>query len=348
MGAKLSTWPKLLTQPKLFTQPKLLTRPKLKRWFSLIAILLVVSACTSKEEQLQKAVDQQINATTSALVKLEKAISSGKIRNTAILSQYADQVANQRPEMALLAKQIATDAGLTGPIYSNLVTRLNEVKTNPAAFVDTNERLDELQAITDGASLSLFNDALSDPINVLADLSDNTLPRINAISRESEISANQSTAEPGSQMVGNPNYGNWQTGSNGTSFWAWYGMYSMFSNVMGYNRPSYGNWGRNRGYSYYSDYGRSRYSSPKQRSKQQTLYNKTKKSFASKGKRFTGPYSKRRVGSSSLSRASHTPSKKSAYSKRSSAKSSYSSGSGSGGVRSGSSRTSRGSRGGGK
>lgn len=313
----------------------------LKQLFSLLTILLLVSACTSKEEQLQKIVDQQIKVTSDALQQLETAITDGKIRNASILNQYAGLLAEQKPELSQLAKKIGDDAGLTGPLYGNLVTRLDDAVKKPAAFATPAERLNELQAIKDAASLSLYNDALSDPINVLADLSGDNLSRVNAISRESEIAANgQQSQGPGSQMVGNPNYGNWQSGSGGTSFWAWYGMYSMFSNVMGYNRPSYGGWSNRRGYSYYSDFGRSRYSSPEQRRKQQTLHTTTKKSFAARGKRFSGPYSKRKLGSSSLSRSSYTPAKKSSFSKSSSSgRSSYSSGN----VRSGSTRTSRGS-----
>lgn len=310
----------------------------LRRILSIVTILFVVSACTSKEEQIKKAIDQQVAATSNALQQLDTALEGGRIRNVAILKQYANKLSSQKPELSALAQQLATDATDAGPLYRNLVLRLDEARTNPAAFADWQQRINELQAISEGAQLSLFNDALSDPINVLADLSEGTLPRINAISRESEISANNAKdLGPGSQMIGNPNYGSWQTGSSGTSFWAWYGMYSMFNNVLGYRSNSYGDWGRNRGYSYYNDYGRSRYSSPKQRVKQDQLYNKTKKSFAARGKSFSGPYSKRRVGSSSLSRSSHTPTKRSSFAK----KSSFSSGSGS--MRSGTSRTSRGS-----
>ncbi|MCJ8274392.1 MAG: CHAD domain-containing protein [Psychrosphaera sp.] len=311
-------------------------KPSLKRLLALVTLTLLVTACTSKEEQIQKAVDQQARATAAALQQLEKALDDKRIRNTTILSQYATTLKAKKPELGALIDHLAKDATVQGPLYSNLVLRFDQAKNNAKAFADPNQRINELQAISEGAQLSLFNDALSDPINVLADMSDGTLPRVNAISRESEVSANNAQGGPGSQLVGNPNYGNWQTGSGGTSFWAWYGMYSMFSNVMGYNRYNYGGWGQNRGYSYYSDYGRNRYSSPKQRQKQQNLHSKTKKSFAARGKSFSGPYSKRRVGSSSLSRASHTPTKRSSFAK----KSAFSSNSGS--VRSGSSRTSRG------
>jgi hypothetical protein len=151
---------------------------------------------------------------------------------------------------------------------------------------------------------SLFNDMLSDPVNVIADMSEGKLARVNAISREASTLANGSEDfGAGSQLVGNPAYGQWQTDSNGMSFWAWYGMYSMFSNL--FHRPVYyDNWSRGRDYSYYNDVGRYRYTSPKQAKAQTQVYERTKKRFDSQGKRFDSPYAKSRSGSSALSRQS--------------------------------------------
>lgn len=313
----------------------------LKRIFSVVFILLMVSACTSKEEQIQKAIEQQAQATANSLQQLEKALDTNRIRNTTILQQYAQSLKQSKPELGALADQLAKDATIYGPLYMNLMKRFDDAKNNPAAFADWTQRINELQAISEGATLSLFNDALSDPINVLADMSGGQLPRINAMSRESEISANKAQdMGPGAQLVGNPNYGSWQTDSSGTSFWVWYGMYRMIGDLFDYDRPSYSRWSRHRSYSYYNDYGRHRYSSPKQRAADDKVYQKTKKSFAARGKSFTGPYSKRRTGASSLSRSSYTPPKKSTFA----SKSSYAKSGGS--MRSGSSRTSRGGRGG--
>ena len=187
----------------------------------------------------------------------------------------------------------------------------------------------------------MFNDALSDPVNVIADLSEGSLSRVNSISREAEMQANGAqNFGPGSQMMGNPNYGQWRTDSSGMSFWEWYGMYALFSNLFDNDRRYYyRDWGRYRGYSYYNDYGRDRYSSPTQRKADTATYNRTKKSFESKGRTFKGPYSKRRVGSSALSRSSHTATKRSSFSKRSSFASNSNRSSGS--MRNSSSRTSR-------
>ncbi|MCS6968841.1 MAG: hypothetical protein RMJ44_09005 [Cytophagales bacterium] len=55
----------------------------------------------------------------------------------------------------------------------------------------------------------------------------------------------KAVAPPGySQFVGNPQYGQWRTASDGSSFWEFYGKYAMISNVLGLvgsmiNRNSY-------------------------------------------------------------------------------------------------------------
>ena len=251
------------------------------------------------------------------------------------LKTYAKQLKIQKPDLAPLIDEIAKDATKEGPLYKSLVSRLDYVKSKPEAFPAVAERLDEVKTVRQAASTSLFNDALSDSVNVLADMSDGKLPRVKAMSKQAEQKSNRSKDYgAGSQYIGNPSYGHWQQNSSGTSFWAWYGMYSMFNNL---SRPVYyGNWSSNRGYSYYNDYGRSRYTSPTQRTSQQATYNRTKKSFASKGKSFSSPYSKTKTGSSSLSLASKTPSKSSSYS---SGRSSYSSGKSSSSYASSSSRS---------
>lgn len=56
------------------------------------------------------------------------------------------------------------------------------------------------------------------------------------------------TATPqGMAYVGNTRYGRWRTGSDGLSFWEFYGMYSLLNNVIGmrYYRPDYDMWNRN-------------------------------------------------------------------------------------------------------
>jgi hypothetical protein len=112
----------------------------------------------------------------------------------------------------------------------------------------------------------------------------------------------------------------------------WYGMYRMLGDIVG--DVEYGRWSKHRRYSYYSDYGRHRYTSYKGYKRQTELAKRTQQSYQRQGKQFTSPYAKKKSGASGLSRSSNTPSAVT--------RSSYSRTSSYGSVRNSSSRTSRG------
>ena len=65
----------------------------------------------------------------------------------------------------------------------------------------------------------------------------------------------------GLAFVGNPQYGHWQTDDRGTSFWAWYGAYRLFGDLLGargqpylYRRDEWDTWStRYRGQPYYGE-----------------------------------------------------------------------------------------------
>ncbi|MBV7314685.1 hypothetical protein [Shewanella sp. NIFS-20-20] len=298
------------------------------KWFRLylpILLLIALQAC-SDNQAAQIAKYEQL--AQQQLTQLSQLLDSGQIRNATVLSQYAQLLEKKDPQYQQLLSQLSQDATPAGPQYQALVRRLNAAN-NPANFADSDAQLQELQNIYEAANPAIFNDLLSDPINVIADLSQGQLPRVNAMSKEAEMLANQADDfGPGSQLVGNPSYGQWQTGSNGMSFWAWYGMYSMFSNL---TRPiSYDRWAGRRGYSYYNDVGRYRYSSPQQMKNQEGLSSQRQKQFSSQGKTFTSPYAKNRSGSTGLSAASRKapaasqPQFRSNYSKNSSMRTSSS------------------------
>lgn len=266
------------------------------RIFFLILVVMLNVACSDPVADNISLLQQQNSV---KLTTLGTQLSQGKVRNAMLLEQYAALVKQQRPELSQLLDQLALDATTQGQLYQNLSQRVTS-SSDQTNFASPEELLGELENINQALEPTLFNDALSDPVNVIADMSENSLARVNSISQAQEQTANQSeNFGPGSQLVGNPNYGSWSSGSGGSSFWQWYGMYAMFSNLtsgaIGYDR-----WGRYRGYSYYNDYGRYRYSSPKQRSQQQKTWNKTKKNFST-GQRYSTPYSKSRAGASSLS-----------------------------------------------
>jgi hypothetical protein len=164
---------------------------------------------------------------------------------------------------------------------------------------------------------------LADPINVLADMSDGKLPRVDALSKEAEEKIDGvSGSGAGAQLVGNPHYGSWQSNSSGNSFWGWYGQYAFLSSMMG--RPIfYDRWSSNRGYSYYHDYGRSTYSSPRQMKSQASLETQTQKRFSSQGKQFESAYARKRATTSKISSQRSNASNTSSSS-RTASKSSYS------------------------
>lgn len=265
-----------------------------------LVLLLALTGCgddrPEKIAKFQLLAQERINT-------LGKMLDNGEIRNANLLKQYANILESQKTDLVPLLNELSKDSTSKGPMYSSLKRRLGELG-NSNNFVDLDQQLDEANNLYQAADPSLFNDMLSDPVNVVADMSDGALARVNSISREAAVLANG--AEDfgvGSQLVGNPAYGNWQTGSNGMSFWAWYGMYSMFSNVMR-GPVYYDRWSSRRNYSYYNDVGRYRYTSPKQATAQNKTFERTKKQFANQGKRFDSPYAKSRAGSTSLSRQS--------------------------------------------
>lgn len=272
---------------------------KMKRLsLTFITLLLFLTGCG---DPVKEQIQQQLPVTEQRIEQLANALQNGQIRNANLIKQYADKVAQLKPDLLPLINEFKKEATTKAPMYLALVDRLNTVKNQPQMFKNNQAIFDELLNIYQAADPVLYSDALSDPLNVLADMSDGKLPRVNSLSKaQSKRANNAQDFGTGEQLVGNPSYGHWSTGSNGTSFWAWYGMYSMFGNLMG--RPVYYNdWGRSRNYSYYNDYGRSRYSSPSQLNKQTQLETRTRKSFASRGQKFTSPYSKNRAGASSLS-----------------------------------------------
>ncbi|EDM65652.1 MAG: CHAD domain-containing protein [Moritella sp.] len=315
----------------------------IKPWklISLLFILQLLAGCESKLEQTQTTINQQVASTAQSLTRLGSAIETGSVRNVRLLSEYAHVLKQQKPELTRIANLIAEDATRQGPLYQNLAMRLNDVKAETLTLDNAGLLLDELTRIKEASKQSLFNDALTDPINVLADMSDGQLARVGAISQQAEQNGGGADYGAGSQMVGNPNYGNWQSGSGGTSFWQWYGMYRMLGDLTG--RVGYSNWSQNRRYSYYNDYGRSRYTSPKQSVKQAAVETKTRKSFQRKGQSFSSPYAKKRSGAAGLSRSSYTPTKTvSSYSKPKKSFTSSKATSNTGSFRNSGSRTSRG------
>ena len=266
---------------------------------SLVLFLFLLTGCGNSGRM---QVELASAAAKKSLQTLKQALQSGSIRNARILVTYADQIAKAEPELAVLARELAKDATPEGPTFQALETRLAGAQSSDAYAVWT-DQINELKAIQLAANTTSFNDALSDPVNVLADMSGGRLPRVNSVSRAEEQRLNNSKdTGTGDQLVGNPNYGRWSQGGGGT-FWQWYGQYAFFSSLMGGNRYYYDDWSRSRRYSYYHDVGRDRYTSPTQRRQQHQVEQTARKTYRG-NQPFQSPYARSRQGARNISRAS--------------------------------------------
>lgn len=320
-----------------------------KVMFILLSVML--TACTSQEDRqierqarLEAQLTKQAQLAEMQLNSLKNHINSGMVKNIQILKLYGERVKQAKPEFAQLVDALTKDATPNGPTYLSLEFRLNDVKINiPRAAIigesASNKIKREMVLIEEAATPALYNMILTDPINVLADMSDGKLARVEAMSKEAMKAAGGGT-EPhqGSQLVGNPSYGHWQNNNNG-QVWMWLAAYSMFSNL---HRPVYyNNWSTGRHYSYYHDVGRSHYTSPSQYKQQQTSQSTARAKFQKQGKAFASPYAKTRAGATSTTVRPKSSNRSSNF------KSSYSSSNSSlSSVRNTSSRTSRGRSGG--
>ncbi len=271
--------------------------------------------------QAQEKLPSRIAAAEKSMQQLDSAIRTGLIRNATILKEYASILKTQKPELSALVNNLSRDAGNDGAIYQNLNNRLTSLKSNPELFETPLAQYQEANGIIDAAQPENYNLALIDVVNVLADMSNGSLPRIESQSKRESLAANRSEdMGAGSQLIGNPSYGQWQN-SGGTSIWAWYGMYAMFRDLTGGRSYSYNQWNRNRDWSYYNDVGRERNGNFRNKNKNPP----TSKKYGAK--RDYG-VSKKSYGNKSAERrksayGSSSSSKKSAFSKRSSAPASF-------------------------
>jgi len=286
--------------------------------------LLLVACGDERSDRLQA----NIKTADYLIQNLGSYLDDNRVRNAVVLGQYAKLLAKQKPDLSPLLNELAKDATRSGPMYRSLTDRISTLKEQPDVLGDIEAQLFESETLIEASDQTLFSDALSDPINVIADMSDGRLARVNAISQAQSLQANAAEdTGAGSQLVGNPGYGNWQTNSSGMSFWHWYGMYAMFSAIS--PRPiGYNNWSSHRDYSYYNDVGRNRYTSPQNKKSQDNLAQRTKKQFGNRGG-FNSPYAKSKTGASRMSTASKQAQRapsfagKSSYSKQKASASSF-------------------------
>lgn len=251
---------------------------RLHRILLLLITIVLLSACGPNYDAILK---QQLETAKSQLDSRETDLSNGSMLNAEILKSYVSRIREIRPDMLAAINILGKEATTTGRLYSDLIERYNNIKSSSK---DAEKLIPEVDSLIKASSYDFFNDSLVDPLNVLADLSEKKLPRISVMSKEREADYNAAKSYgTGEQLVGNPTYGSWQ-GSGGTSFWEWYGMYAMFSNLMGGGRIGYNDWNRNRPYSNYQDRIVDRYNYGHKRDKQST-YRKSAKYKSTSGRK---------------------------------------------------------------
>ncbi|MBF0470129.1 MAG: hypothetical protein HQL48_02010 [Gammaproteobacteria bacterium] len=244
---------------------------------SAIVLLLALTGCG---EDFTAAIAEPHAMVGQQLERLGKTLDNEELTNALLLKTYADRLSQSQPDLAPIATALKRDATRDGKLYQNLLNRYKAVPTSIASRERYVAAYQELQSLQAGSDPIIFNDALLDLVNTLADLSGGTLNRIN-IPNDSSNTTLQGKQVAGSYLIGNPNYGEYRQDSHGNSFWEWYGQYALFSSLLGgrgfYDGAvNYNSWNRQPRYSWYNDYGRSSYGSERELQRDNTLKSEMK------------------------------------------------------------------------
>ncbi len=218
----------------------------------LVTVAGVLAACG---DNFPEMVGQRHAQVAAQVKQLGAQLDAGRVRNANIIKQYAILVERERPDVLKLTRELAREGTTSGLAYGSLKRRLEKVNRSPQDEKQAGVAFEDLKRVEAAADVVVFNDSLIDVVNVLADLSNGKLPRMQVAQTESK-----SAQGAGSHLVGNPRYGNWQRNSSGQSFWVFYGQYAMMRSL--FFRPGpyyYSSWYRNRGWSYYGNVGRHYY-----------------------------------------------------------------------------------------
>ena len=268
---------------------------KSRAWsgFSIVWLftILLLSGCGNRyEEQLRETHDRM----QGRLDYLKSQLDSRQLSNGLLIETYANQLMQQNPDFKDVANLLKKEGTSSGNAFTTLSKRLADVNLAPTEEEVAEQSFLELELITSATDVGEFNSSLADVVNTLASLSGGKLPVVNVPSSE------KAAAQTSNALVGNPSYGNWQQDNSGRSFWAWYGMYSMMGNVFGGRSHYYDSWSSRPHYSHYNSYGRNRWGSSRDVSKNYNL-----------SKRYPSKYN--RTSSATQSRYSSASKRSSSY-----------------------------------
>jgi len=228
---------------------------------------LTLTGCGNNySEQLQG----EYSKVEQNLVTLERLLYNRQLTNAKIVDIYAKKLAQIKPDFKPIAESMAKDSTEKGVLYTGLVKRLKKVNREPENKQQFQLAHQSLVSIDIAADPVVFNDALLDLINTMAELSGGQLETVSIPKDSQKANVRGETVTPGSYLVGNPSYGEYRQSSSGSSMWHWYGQYAFFSSLMRgglYNQSPiyYNDWNRRPRYSYYNDYGRNTYGSTSDR-----------------------------------------------------------------------------------
>lgn len=233
----------------------------------LILSLLVLSGCGNEYlEQVQKEYAQ----VEQNLYSLEQKLHYKQLTNVKIVDIYATKLAQIKPDFKPIAEAMAKDATEKGVLYTGLLQRLKKVNRSPENKQQFQQAHQSLVSIDIAATPVVFNDALLDLINTMAELSGGQLDTVSIPKDSQAANVRGETVTAGSYLVGNPGYGEYRQDYSGRSLWHWYGQYAFFSSLMRGGMFSqspiyYNDWNRRSHYSYYNDYGRKAYGTNRDR-----------------------------------------------------------------------------------
>ncbi len=218
-----------------------------------VLAVLLLSGCGNRYEEKLRLNHQNVQ---TSINYLKTELDNSQLINALLINKYASALIRQKPDYEAIVNLLKKEGTSAGKAFLALNKRLSAVNLLPQSKNEAAISANELAMISAAADPLEFNNALADVVNTIASMSDGELAVINVPPSKTGVAQNTNA------LVGNPAYGNWQRNSSGQSFWAWYGMYSMFNNVMGGGRGYYYNsWSSRPNYGYYNSYGRNRWGS---------------------------------------------------------------------------------------
>ena len=221
-----------------------------KSIFAGIITLLLLSGCSDPNAPI---IERESAAIKIQITDLKSSLDNGTLPNATILKTYISKTKASHPEYAGVLLALAPNATSQSSGITRLEGRLAEVHSSMATnAITSDEAVNELANLKAASRADIYNDSLVDEINTVASLSGGVLLPIDQPNSDAAMT-------PGSNLVGNPKYGSWNNRSSGSSFWVWYGQYSMFRAVFG--RPGYSSWYYNRPWSHGYDVYNNRYGS---------------------------------------------------------------------------------------